>query len=112
MSEMEDVKPPEAATAPWPEDTVEYRVYCSRDVWQDDASLSRLAVECNFACRQLSGSHVWHYSAFALRPITKGRQDRMGYLIVFIWLVAGLGAFSWQRRGVFAPSQMSVDCML
>lgn len=61
----------DASTVPWPEDTVEYRIYCSEDAWRQEDSLPRLAVECNFTCRQLSGHHVWHYSAFALRPAKK-----------------------------------------
>ena len=66
----------------WPEDTVEYRVYClpaaleaagggldprSSSSALEDA-LSRLAVECNHVCKRLSGDHVWHYAALYLSP--------------------------------------------
>lgn len=58
-----------------PGDTLEYRIYCSmheKGAKGRDDSLSRLAVECSETCRRLSGSHVWHYSPFALRPATNG----------------------------------------
>ena len=62
----------------WPDDTVEYRVYCSTEQGDDDgsknvaATLSRLAVECNHAARQQARDHVWHYSPFLLRPTLNG----------------------------------------
>lgn len=54
----------------WPEDTVEYLIYCQapRKLEDQDDALSKLALECNHASRLLSVAHVWHFSAFALRP--------------------------------------------
>lgn len=106
MSKMKDMKSSATSSVPWPEDTVEYRIYCDRDTQQDEDSLARLAVDCNFACRQLSGNHVWHYAAFALRPVAKGTGR---VLTVFIWLVATTGDFS-DRCWFICTSQMSVDC--
>lgn len=68
---MADPTHPEALE-PWPEDTVEYRVYCDTESTADDARMSEFAVECNYAARQLSGRHVWHYAPFALWPGMKG----------------------------------------
>ena len=59
----------------WPEDTVEYRIHCCADALGTDGNagsledaLSRLAVECNYVSKRLSGDHVWHYAPFYLRP--------------------------------------------
>lgn len=86
---MADQEHPDASM-PWPEDTVEYHIYCRAsehgEPGAQENSLSRLAVECNFSCRQMSGCHVWHYSAFALWPAING-----GTLIVFIWPWQGVG---------------------
>ncbi len=63
----------------WPEDTVEYRIHClpafltagGGDISARDA-ISRLAVECNYMCKCLSGNHVWHYAALSLGPEISG----------------------------------------
>ena len=64
----------------WPEDTVEYRIYPQTSPRAEDqaGTLSKLALECNHASRLLSGSHVWHYSPFALHAaITSEKSNSL-----------------------------------
>lgn len=66
----------EAPPAICPEDTVEYRIYCSAagsdlNGGRSDDALSKLALECNYSCRQLSSGHVWHYSRLTVRPVAQ-----------------------------------------
>lgn len=66
----------------WPEDTVEYRIYCPVGDKDEDEVLSRLAVECNHASRALSSSHMWHYGAFTLKPMPAVAGEKILFIEV------------------------------
>ena len=67
----------ETTASLWPEDTVEYRIYCQppRSTEGEDDALAKLALECSHASRQLSGHHVWYYATFVLRPGEAGERE-------------------------------------
>lgn len=112
MADPGDVAQPERDAANlWPEDTVEYLIYCQESgrLEDRDDALSKLALECNHASRLLSGGHVWHFSAFWLRPAIAGEEYSLDHLSL---VETTGGFFSFIYTSLIPANRLGQDHML